>query len=116
MAYANDMVLLADSKSDLEKILRSFDFTCYSMGLTVSTVKTKVSAVLPFGQTEPTIPLTLHPGESDVLVVDTFVYLGCLMEKNCSIDAEMNSHIEKASGFQFPQQGPVVSKKDLHLN
>ena len=54
-------------------------------------------AFLPSGQTEPAIPLTLHPGEGDVLVVDTFAYLGCLMEKNCSVDAEVNSCIEKAS-------------------
>ena len=33
MAYANDMVFLADSKSDLEEMLRSFDSTCSSMGL-----------------------------------------------------------------------------------
>ena len=97
MAYADDMVLLADSNSDLEEMLRSFDSTCSSMGLTVSTAKTKVLAFLPSGQIEPAIPLTLHPGESDVLVVDTFAYLGCLVEKNCSIDAEVNFHIEKAS-------------------
>ena len=52
MAYADDMVLLADSKSDLEEILRSFDSTCSSMGLTISTAKTKVLAFLPSGQTE----------------------------------------------------------------
>ena len=87
MAYANDMVLPADPKSDLEEMLRSFDSTCSSMGLTISTEKTKVLAFLPSGRTEPTIPLTLHPGEGDVLIVDTFTYLGCLMEKNCSIDS-----------------------------
>ena len=96
MAYSDDMVLLADSKIDLEGMLRSFDSTCSSMGLTVSTAKTKVLTFLPSGQTEPAIPLTLHSGEGDVLVMDTFAYLGCFMEKNCSIDAEVNSHIEKA--------------------
>ena len=94
--YVNDMVLLADSKSDLEEMLRSFDSTCSSMGLTVSTAKTKVLAVLPSGQTEPAIPLSLNPGEGNVLVVDTFAYLSCPVEKNCSIDAEVNSRIEKA--------------------
>ena len=29
--------------------------------------------------------------------MDTFAHLGCLVEKNCSVDAEVNSHIEKAS-------------------
>ena len=67
------------------------------MGLTVSTAKTKVLAFLPSGQTEPAILLTVHPAEGDVLVVDTFAYLGCLVEKNCSVDAEVNSRIEKAS-------------------
>ena len=97
MAYANNMVLIAYYKGDLEEMLRSLDCTCSLMGLTVSTAKTKVLAILPSGQTEPTIPLTLHPGEGDILVVDTFAYLGCHVEKNCSIEAEVNSHIEKAS-------------------
>ena len=42
MAYADDMVLLADSKSDLEELLRSFDSTCSTMGLTISTAETKL--------------------------------------------------------------------------
>ena len=75
MAYADDMVLLADSKSDLEEMSRMFHSTCSSMGLIVSTAKTKVLAVLPSGQTEPATPLALHPGGDDVLVVETFAYL-----------------------------------------
>ena len=67
------------------------------MGLTVSTAKIKRLAILPSGQTEPAIPLTLHPGEGDVLVVNTFAYLGCPVEKNCSVDAEVDSCIKKAS-------------------
>ena len=97
MAYADDMVLPADSKSYLEQMLRLFDSICSSMGLTVSTAKTKLMVVLPSGQTEPAIPLTLHPGEGDVLVVDTLAYLGCLVEKNCRVDTKVNSRIEKAS-------------------
>ena len=56
MAYADDMVLLADSKSNLEEMLRSFYSTCSTMGLTISTAKTKVLAFLPSGQTEPANP------------------------------------------------------------
>ena len=89
MAYADDMVLLADSKSDLKEMIRSFVSTCSSMSLTVSIAKTKMLAILPSGQTEPAIPLALYPGEGDVLVMDTFAYLGCLVEKNCSVDAEV---------------------------
>ena len=78
-------------------MLKSFDFTCYSIGLTVSTAKAKVLAFLQSGQIELAIPLTLHPVEVDVLVVDTFAYMGCLVDTNCSVDAKVNSHIEKAS-------------------
>ena len=116
MAYADDMVLLADSKSDLEEMLRSFDSTCSSMGLTVSTAKTKVLAILPSGHTDPAIPLTLHPGEGDALVVDTFAYLGCLMEKNWSIDAEVNSHIEKASRAFSSLSRVLLYQKRMHTS
>ena len=93
MAYANDMALLADSKSELEEILRSFHSTCSLMGLTISKAKAKMLAILPFIQTEPATP----PGEDDVQVVDTFAHLSCIMEKNCSIDAEVNCCIKNAS-------------------
>ena len=56
----------------MEEMLRSFVSTCSSIGLTISTAKAKVLAVLP-------------SGEGDLLVVDTFAYLGYLMEKNAAL-------------------------------
>ena len=111
MAYTDDMVLLADSKGDMEELLRSFDSTFSSMGLTVSTAKTKVLAILPSGQTEPAVPLTFHPGEGEILGMDTFLYLGCLMEKNCSVDAEVNFRIKKPQGFSVHSAGSCGIKK-----
>ena len=90
-------------------MLRSFDSTYSSMGQAISTAKTKVLAFLPSGQSA--ILLTLHPGEGDVLVVDTFAYRSCPVEKNCSIDAEVNSHIVKALRvFSFFSRVPCYKK------
>ena len=122
MAYADHMALLADSICDMEEMLRSLLSTCSSMGLTVSTAKTKVLAVLPSRQIEPAIPLTLHPEQGDVLIVDTFAYLGCLVEKNCSVDAKVNSCIEKAwrafsslNRVLWYQKKRICTSTKLHL-
>ena len=47
MAYDDDAVLFADSKSDMQEMIRSFDTPCSSMDLTVSPAKTKMLAILP---------------------------------------------------------------------
>ena len=81
------------------------------MGLTVSIPKTKMLAFLPSGQTEPAISLTLHLGEGDVLVMDTFPCLGCLMEKNCNVDAEVNPYIDKPLSLSVCSAGSYGIKK-----
>ena len=55
--------------------------------------------VLPPGQADLAVPVALHSSEADIKVVDNFAYLGCLVTDDCSVDAEINSHIEKASGL-----------------
>ena len=78
LTYADDIALLADSKSDLEDMLRSFDSTCAALGLTVCISNAKLMTVLSPGQADCAdcadcaMPVALHSSEADVLVVDTF--------------------------------------------
>ena len=105
LAYTNSIALLADSKSNLEDMLRSLDSTCTALGPTVSTSKTKLMTVLIPGQTDPAVPVALHSSEADVQVIDTFAYLGCLVTDDCNVDAEVNSCIEKALGASLGSFG-----------
>ena len=46
LEYADDMALVADSMDGLEHLLQTLDACCAEMGLTVSTEKTKILAIL----------------------------------------------------------------------
>ena len=72
------------------------------MDLTISTKKTKTMAVLPFGDTEgeqypEPEPITLHPNSDPVEVGSTFEYFGSTMSDDCSLTAEVEARISKAS-------------------
>ena len=102
LEYADDMTLVAASWEDLKDMLQSLDEKCQQMGLPISTKKTKTMAVLPSGDTEgeqypKPEPITLHPNSDPVEVVSTFEYLGSTMSDDCSLTAEVEARISKAS-------------------
>ena len=98
----DDMTLVAASWEDLKDMLQSLDEKCQLMGLTISTKKTKTCAVLPPGDTggeqypEPE-PITLHIRSDPIKVVSSFEYLGSTMSDDCSLTAEVETRISKAS-------------------
>ena len=102
LEYADDMTLVAASWDDLKVMLQSLDEKCRQLGLTISTKKTKTMAVLPSGDSDgeqhprPEV-ITLHPNSDPVEVVSSFEYLGSIMSDDCSLSAEVEARISKAS-------------------
>ena len=45
LEYADDMALISNSMDALEKVLRSLDAVCSSVGLSISSKKTKILAI-----------------------------------------------------------------------
>ena len=102
LEYADDMTLVAASWEDLKAMLQSLDEKCQQMGLTISTKKTKTMAVLPSGDSvREQFPrpeaITLRPDSDPVKVVSNFEYLGSTMSDDCSLNAEVEARISKAS-------------------
>ena len=98
LEYADDMALVSDSMGTLEDVLRSLDSACSGVGLSISSKKTKILAVLPSPYPcPPPHPVSLKPGEQPVAVVEEFEYLGSTITKDCTLDREVNIRISKAS-------------------
>ena len=96
LEYAEDMALVSSSRRNLEAMVRSLNYQCNAMGLTISCKKTKTLAVLPSSCHQPE-PILLSPGADPVEPVATFQYLGSTVSQDCITGAEVTSRIVKAS-------------------
>ena len=47
LEYADDRALVSDSMDALEEVLRALDAVCSGLGLSISSKKTKILAILP---------------------------------------------------------------------
>ncbi len=97
LEYADDMALVSSSWSDLEAMIRSLNYQCNAMGLTISCKKTKTLAVLPSPSCQQPEPILLNPGADPVEPVATFQYLGSTVSQDCNTGAEVTARIVKAS-------------------
>ena len=97
LEYADDMALVSDSMDTLEEVLSSLDSVCSGVGLSISSKKTKILAVLPSPHCPPPHPVSLKPEEQPVAVVEEFEYLGSTITKDCTLDREVTIRISKAS-------------------
>ena len=83
-------------------MLQSLDEKCQQLGLTISTTKTKIMAVLPSGDSvREQFPrpeaIMLRPNSDPVEIVSNFEYLGSTVSDDCSLSAEVEARIRKAS-------------------
>ena len=95
LEYADDMVPLSNSWSDLEVMIKSLHQQCTAMGLTISCRKTKTLAVLPSSSCPQPQPILLSPAADPVEPVTAFQYLGSTVSQDCSNSAEVSSRIVK---------------------
>ena len=77
LEYADDMALVSSSWSDLEAMIRSLNYQCNAMGLTISCKKTKTLAVLPSPSCQQLELILLSPGACQPCgTCDNFSVLG----------------------------------------
>ena len=98
LEYADDMALVSDSMDALEEILKCLDGACSNLGLTISSKKSKILAVLPptSSSVQPR-DVYLKRDEEPVAVVEEFEYLGSIISQDCTLDREISMRINKAS-------------------
>jgi hypothetical protein len=86
LLYADDAVLLAENADELQRMLDSLNEGTTSMNLRVNVGKTKV---VVFESEKEARVESFHMNGQAVEVVQEFVYLGRLFEKNGSVDGEI---------------------------
>ena len=96
LQYADDLVLLANSPTDLQRSLDLLTDAYNSMGLKVNISKTEVVVQNINNNIDPIHP-QFHIQEEELKTVDRFTYLGSILSSSCSIDLEINARINNAS-------------------
>lgn len=89
LAYADDLVLFADSPYEVNRTLGALASYCEEFSLTVNTDKTKI---VLFKKDRAKPPIISFKFNSDVIrVVDSYNYLGITFYKNCKFDHAFNT-------------------------
>ena len=114
LLYADDVDLLAHSEEDLQLLMDHLSRACTAFGLTISLKKTKVLFTPAPGQSyfEPNITVD----GTRLEVVDSFVYLGSMISRDATLDAEIHQRIEKASSAFGRLDNRVWSDRGITIN
>ena len=91
--YADDIVLIADSEENLQKILDKVVSESESKGLSINCEKTEC-LVVSKQKTRPTCNVTIN--NEKIKQVDKFEYLGSLITSDAKCDQEINRRIGMA--------------------
>ena len=93
--FADDAVILAETVEALTEALEALSEESEPLGLRVSWVKTKIQA---FGDILDAATESLPVAGENVDVVETFTYLGSVVHRSASCEAEVNRRLGLAMG------------------
>ena len=100
LEYADDMLLISDNMDVLEMMLQDMHESCSEMGLTISTKKSKLMAVLSSLGADNPQQLPRHVQiqllSDPVPVVSDFEDLRSIITSDCDMDKEIDSLITRA--------------------
>ena len=97
LAYDDDIVITSDNIKDLECLVTSIDDVCNKFGLRINFSKTKYMNILP-NNSSPSHNTTLAIRDDiNIERVTQFKYLGSILNSDNTVDAEVESRINKAS-------------------
>ena len=111
--FADDMALLASSRSGMERMALEYQRTGGDFGLTVSIPKTKHMATGRLVEDRDLEPIALEGG--DVTAVDEFPYLGSLIDKSGRMDVDVDRRVAQASKAFGALRKSVFLDKNLSL-
>ena len=115
--YADDIVLLARDREELERKLERWRYALESRGLRISRKKTEYMTTELGGDQQTTIKL----GGENIKRVHEFKYLGSLMDEAGDMEKEVNNRIQcgwsnwrKVSGVICDRKVPIRLKGRVH--
>ena len=98
LSYADDILLTSSNIEDLECLVTSLNNTCAKFGLKMNLKKTKFMSISPNNITRLNITPTLQMSDdTNIERVSQFKYLGSILRSDISVDAEVESRINRAA-------------------
>jgi hypothetical protein len=107
LLYADDLVVMCDKATDLEKFIRSFEKVTQEFGLTMSIKKTCLMSLQQLkedqnrkvlkGQNINHKNIDINIRNQKIETVDSFTYLGCTITKDQRQDTELSVRLAKAA-------------------
>ena len=108
LLFADDLVLLSSTESDLQRTLNSFADACNTAGMKIFTAKTEV---LHFSRNPDQCALQVNG--ATLKQVEKFKYLGVAFTSDERQDEELDIRISKASAVMRALHYSVVMKQEL---
>nr|VZI38067.1 unnamed protein product [Spirometra erinaceieuropaei] len=98
LLFADDCALNTTSEEEMQRSMDLFSAACVNFGLVINTQKTVVmyQPPPPYSATPPYAP-QIRVNETQLQVVENFLYLGSILSGNTKIDDEVANGISKAS-------------------
>ena len=115
LAYADDLVLMARSEAALQKMMDIFVRVVDAFGQEVSIAKTKVMVserVTPANPTRSPATITVHG--KPLGLVDSFIYLGCSVAWDGSLDGEIKRRVQRMVAA-FSRWRSVLENFDIDI-
>ena len=108
LLFADDVVLLASSNSDLQLSLGRFAAECEAAGMKISTSKSEAMVL-----SRKRVDCPLQVGGESLLQVEEFKYLGVLFTSEGKMEREIDRRIGAASAVMRALRQSVVDKREL---
>ena len=116
LQYADDLVLLANTPTDLQNGLNLLTAAYDAMGLKVNINKTEI--VIQNNSHQENINHNHPPfriNNEEIKVVEDFPYLGSILSSSCSLEAEINARLSKASAAYGRLNQRVFNNRNLKV-
>lgn len=111
LIYADDILLISDTKIKLQKAIIEWTETLKERGMTVNTKKSKVMMV---ARTEEQIEPIRMECDGEVLEqVDSYQYLGITIHETGKIQMEIRNRIKKTTAAYFSISNTLFGKKEI---
>lgn len=111
LRYADDTVLLTNSRSDLQQNLDKINEQCEKYGLRINTKKTKLMIV----SREEVIDHDIRIRGEKIERVPKFKYLGCFIDENINHDTEIKCRIGQARAA-FMKLSKILCTRDVNIS
>lgn len=111
MVYADDIVLIAETQQKLQQTIIEWIEILKDKGLIVNTEKCKV---MQMGKMDEDIePIQIECNGQILEQVESYEYLGTIIQQNGKIKEEILNRTRKASNIYYQLSGTIFGKKEI---